>query len=202
MKVHIIDHGFSNLGSVINMLDLCGAEVVVVEHAGQLRSAERVILPGIGAFDAPMRTINGSGLREEIHEFIETGRPLLGICVGLQMLTDGSEEGILPGLGYYSGRCVKLRSVSTETIFPHMRWNSVNVGNETRLFKELLENKFYFVHSYALVDQDDGAIVSSCNYGTKFVAAFEKNNVAAVQFHPEKSHVFGMQLFKNFLEEY
>jgi glutamine amidotransferase len=198
-EVSIVNYGIGNTGSILNMLRKLRVVAEVVSDAAALASAQRLILPGIGAFDACMGALERSGLRDALFEFSASGRPLLGICVGMQMLTLSSEEGSLPGLGLINARTTRFAPIAGLRV-PHMGWDAVRwVLPEHPLARRLTEEgRFYFVHSFRVSCESAANTLAVCTYGEEFAAAIAAGNVAGVQFHPEKSHRFGLQLLNNF----
>jgi glutamine amidotransferase len=198
-EVSILDYGIGNIGSILNMLRKLRVPAETVSGRDSVRAASRLILPGIGAFDACVAALEASGLREDVLEFAATGRPLLGICVGMQMLTLGSEEGNRPGLGLIRAQTSRFKPAVGLRI-PHMGWDQVRwTLPEHPLSRNLLdENRFYFVHSFRVNCESPADSLAVCTYGEEFSAAIANRNVAGVQFHPEKSHRFGLQLLGNF----
>jgi len=195
----IVDYGMGNLRSVSKALDHLGVSNKVSSEPRDLADADRVILPGVGAFGECIRGLRARGLEPPVKEFIATGRPFLGICVGMQILADTSEES--PD---ERGMCVIEGSVPRFTPglkIPHMGWNNVRVLNGSPLFKGIeADSFFYFVHSFYVKPEgkDAGVTCADCDYGQKFAAALHKDNVHAVQFHPEKSQASGLKLLENF----
>ncbi|MBR3456570.1 MAG: imidazole glycerol phosphate synthase subunit HisH [Selenomonadaceae bacterium] len=201
--IAVIDYGVGNLFSVEKALVAVGAEVEVTSDAGRLREAEKIVLPGVGAFGDCMKNLEATGLVPVLKQEIEKGKPLLGICVGLQILFEGSEEspgveglGILPGM---------VRRIEAEGLkVPHMGWNSLEIRNprqERDLFAGLGEKPYvYFVHSYHAVPQDASVITATASYGSDLTASIAKGHVQATQFHPEKSGDVGLEILKNFME--
>lgn len=173
--------------------------VPVVSTAEQMSAAQRLVLPGIGSFDACMDALNKSGLREAVLKHVDTGRPLLGICVGMQMLTLGSEEGKLPGLGLIRAHAKRLNAAPGLRV-PHIGWDSVTWQIPAHpLSNNLIEgSRFYFVHSYCVICESAENSLAKCTYGEEFSAAICRDRISGVQFHPEKSHRFGLQLLQNF----
>lgn len=203
--VTIIDYGMGNLESVANMLKRIGARSIISSDPGEISAAEKLILPGVGSFDAGMDNLNRSGIASILRKkTVEDKTPLLGICLGMQLLADKSEEGISGGLGLVAGQVKRfVFEPSSGLKIPHMGWNAVKTQNESRLFSGFgSEARFYFVHSYHFVCQDSKDIAATTDYGGEFISAVEKGNILGVQFHPEKSHRFGMALMKNFVELY
>jgi glutamine amidotransferase len=198
-EVSILDYGIGNVGSILNMLRKLRVSAEAVTTRDSVRAASRLILPGIGAFDACVSALEASGLRDDVLEFAAGGRPLLGICVGMQMLTSGSEEGNRPGLGLIRAETRRFTPAPGLRI-PHMGWDSVRwTLPEHPLSRNLLDDsRFYFVHSFRVTCSSPADSLAVCTYGEEFSAAIASRNVAGVQFHPEKSHRFGLQLLGNF----
>lgn len=200
MTVSLISYGLGNLGSVANMLKRVGAEVRFVSTPDEVLSSDRLLLPGIGAFDAGMRQLDEHGLTPAIKLFAATGKPLLGICLGMQLLLDSSEEGEAPGLGLIPGRSVRFLESAGSRV-PHMGWNLVEPTRQDNLVDSLpAESRFYFVHSYRVVPDDDAHVLATTRYGVPFASMIRSGNVMGAQFHPEKSHDFGKRILKNFAE--
>jgi len=205
--ITIVDYGMGNPRSMANMLKHIGFEAKVTSDIGEIAAAEKLILPGVGAFDAGMDQLDRTGLTKVLNgKALEEKTPILGICLGMQLFTRESEEGKRKGLGWIAAKTVKfnfdeLRDGKLK--IPHMGWNTVNLKKESKLFSGLeKEARFYFVHSYHLVCDDARDAVAATNHGYDFVSAVEHGNILGVQFHPEKSHKFGMRLLKNFAELY
>lgn len=194
--ISIIDYGMGNLGSIKNMLTKIGFESKLESDPNNLRTATSIILPGVGAFDNAMERLNSSGFSEAITDFAKTGSPVLGICLGMQLLASQSEEGELKGLNLIPGDVVRFQSKSLKV--PHMGWNIVKPKNES-LFSQLEDNRFYFVHSYYYVPKKSEHVAGTTDYGDTFVSCINCENIFGAQFHPEKSHKFGMQLLTNFV---
>lgn len=190
-----------NLGSVKNMLKRVGAEPEISGDLEVINKADKILLPGVGAFDAAMDKLKEKGLVDIIKQKVKVDEiPFLGICLGMQLLTDCSEEGVLPGLGLISGKTIKFDIEKLEgKKIPHMGWDTVSKGEDSPLTMDLEENaRFYFVHSYYVkVDNPKHSILKT-SYGNEFDSGIQKGNIMGVQFHPEKSHKFGMKLLKNF----
>ncbi len=203
-SIAIIDYGVGNLNSVANMIKRSGAEVHFARNAADVQKAERLVLPGVGAFDTCRRALDQiDGLEKSIRGAVERGVPLLGICVGMQMLATSSEEGSLAGLDLVPGvvRRFDLGKLGSRNLrVPHMAWCPVQTFASSTLFKgDLSEiNRFYFVHSYYFECENTEDIAGVALHGHDFTAAVEKGNVYGVQFHPEKSHRYGLALFQNF----
>jgi glutamine amidotransferase len=181
------------------MLRKLRLDASVVSTPESVLAAKRLLLPGIGAFDACMAALQKSGLRDCVPEFAASGRPLLGICVGMQMLTLGSEEGVIRGLGLVRAHTRRFTPFPGLRI-PHMGWDTVRwLMPEHPLAKGLTDSRFYFVHSFRVTCEAPASSLAVCTYGEEFSAAIVRDNVAGVQFHPEKSHRFGLQLLSNFV---
>lgn len=198
MTVGLVDYGLGNLGSVSNMLRRVGAESQRVRTADELLACDRVLLPGVGAFDAGMSLLAQAGLIDALRGFAASGRPLLGICLGMQLLLDSSEEGKAPGLGLIHGRSVRF-DPATGVRIPHMGWSLATPTREDPLVAELAPDaRFYFVHSYRVIPEDPAHTLATTDYGVEFSSMVRAGNVMGAQFHPEKSHAFGMTILKNF----
>lgn len=197
--IAIIDYGAGNLHSVKNALDFLGAESKITGSTSEILSADKVILPGVGAFGSAMNALTASGLNEVIFEVADKGTPLLGICLGLQLMFEKSEEAPdVKGLGLFKGTIVKIPNRGLK--IPHMGWNSIEVVKDSRILNNIGENPFvYFVHSYYLNASDEGVVSAYTDYGERLGIAVEKDNVFATQFHPEKSGETGMKILKNFI---
>jgi glutamine amidotransferase len=199
--ITIIDYGLGNLGSIQNMLKRIGATSFLTSDINDILKAEKLLLPGVGAFDTAMKKIEELNLKEIICDKVNLQKtPILGICLGMQLLMEGSEEGILPGLGLIKGKAYHFRNhIDKKLKIPHMGWNDVTIHNESILTKGFFdEMRFYFVHSYYVKTENSDDSMLECNYGIDFDAAVHKDNIYGTQFHPEKSHKFGMQLLHNF----
>ena len=197
--ITVIDYGMGNLGSIENMLKRINVSVNVTSNLSEIKKASKLLLPGVGNFDAAMNRINDSGLRDVLDEKALIEKiPVLGICLGMQLLTCSSEEGSVPGLGWIKASTKKFPMFNDLTV-PHMGWNVVDVSNES-LLTQLLpkDSRFYFVHSYCVHAHDPNNSILKTKYGIEFDSAISHGNVFVTQFHPEKSHKFGMQLLRNF----
>ncbi len=203
VQVAIVDYGLANIRSVANAFDYFGADVRVAEEGSDLAGAERVVLPGVGSFDAGMRELRARGHEPVLRDLVlDRGLPYLGICLGMQFLMEGSEEGQEPGLGWVSGRCAKFPSGNGHLPVPHIGWNETRLNENSDFFDGIDEPAdFYFVHSYFVPcgGEADGLQAANCEYGTTFVAALARDNIWACQFHPEKSQMAGMKIIENFL---
>ena len=199
--VTIIDYDAGNIKSVEKALKLLGQDVVVTRDAETILNADRVILPGVGAFGDAMGKLHDYGLVDVIHKVVEKKIPFLGICLGLQLMFESSEEtpGV-EGLGLLKGKVVKIPD-NGELKIPHMGWNSLHFQNEGRLFANLPQDSYvYFVHSYYLQAEDESIVKATTDYSTCIHASVESGNVFACQFHPEKSSDVGLTILKNFCE--
>ncbi|MBQ7766099.1 MAG: imidazole glycerol phosphate synthase subunit HisH [Lachnospiraceae bacterium] len=199
--IAIIDYDAGNIKSVEKALQSLGEEVIVTRDAQVLLNAEKVILPGVGAFGDAMAKIRSYNLENVIHQIVANGTPFLGICLGLQLMFEESDEtpGV-KGLGLLPGKILRIPD-GEDLKIPHMGWNSLHFEKDTRLFKGIGEGAYvYFVHSYYLKAEDESIVAASAEYGTHIHAAVEKDNVFACQFHPEKSSEVGLSILKNFIE--
>ena len=202
----ILDYGMGNTGSIINMIRRIGGDAVISADERDIFTAAALILPGVGAFDNGMKRLRASGMLPLIEKCVfEDKIPFLGICLGMQLLFDSSEEGTLPGLAWISGRVKRFDFSGTNVNglkIPHMGWNLVAPKQDHPLFVGLgADARFYFVHSYHAVCSDEHHAIAFTEYGYSFACAVQKENIFGVQFHPEKSHKFGMTLLKNFVEQ-
>ena len=198
--IAILDYDAGNIKSVEKAMQLLGQEVTITRDRREILNADKVILPGVGAFGDAMGKIRQYGLYEVIHEVVEQGTPFLGICLGLQLLFERSEESPgVEGLGILKGEILRIPETPGLKI-PHMGWNSLDFRNNGRLFEDLPEESYvYFVHSYYLRAADEKIVTAVTEYGTQIHASVEQGNVFACQFHPEKSSDVGIQILKNFV---
>jgi glutamine amidotransferase len=200
----IIDFGMGNLGSILNMLKYLKTEVMISSKISDIENADKLILPGVGAFDNGINNLRNLGLMPCLEKKVLNQKiPLLGICLGMQLLTKRSEEGKSAGLGWIDADTIKFsfENEKNNLKVPHMGWNSVTIQNSGSLFNNMSNDaKFYFVHSYHVVCHNEQDILATTFYGYDFVSAFQSKNIFGVQFHPEKSHKFGMNLFHNFIQ--
>lgn len=203
MKVAIVNYGMGNLGSVRRALEDLGALPVVANHPGALFDANRLVLPGVGAFSEGMERLRAGGWVEAIQRQVrELGKPLLGICLGMQMLADDGEEGgATEGLGLVGGRVRRLDALGCQLRIPHVGWNDVRHAGTNPLFTHVAQGTdFYFVHSYAFRASTPDAVSATVEYGVPVTAAVRSRSVFGVQFHPEKSSRAGRQVLRNFLD--
>ncbi len=197
LKIVVIDYQSGNLRSVTKALEAVGAAPVVSEEARALDSADAMVLPGVGSGPAAMQALESRGLAEPIREYIAAGRPFLGVCLGLQLLLERTEEGDAACLGVVSGQVKRLPEGFK---VPHMGWNSVDFVGEHPVFRDIpAASHFYFVHSYYAAPEDTAGIAGTTSYGVPFCSAYARGNLAATQFHPEKSGTVGLQIYRNFL---
>lgn len=200
--ISIIDYGLGNIRAFVNVYDRLNIEVQVIKSKAEVKAATKLILPGVGSFDYAMESLNKSGMRDAIDKAVlEEHVPVLGICVGMQMLANGSDEGKLPGLGWIDGD-VKIFDefkITYKSKLPHMGWNTIETISSHPLMHGLPEQaRFYFLHSYYFKCNDPDNSIAYTSYGEEFSSAVAKGNIHGVQFHPEKSHANGIQLLANF----
>lgn len=202
--ITIVDYGTSNLGSMQNMLKRIGAQSTIASAPERVMSATKLIIPGVGAFDAGMRKLVDSGLIDALNEkALEEKIPVLGVCLGMQLMSEGSEEGGLPGLGWLEGRAVRFDQKADPGLrVPHMGWNFVMPKKTSRLVEETdAEARYYFAHSYFVQPRNPDDVLLEAQYGAqRFTAAFQRGNIMGAQFHPEKSHRYGIAFLRNFVE--
>ena len=201
--ITIIDYGMGNLGSIQNMFKYIGVESTIENDVDKIKNASKILLPGVGSFDTAMKKINESDLKEVLNEkVLKEQIPVLGICLGMQLLTNSSEEGNLEGLGWIDAKAINFKEkIDKGYGVPHMGWNIVNKSNDSQLtqgFEEFDESRFYFVHSYFVKVEDEKNSILKTSYGLEFDSAIQEDNIYGVQFHPEKSHKFGVKFFENF----
>jgi glutamine amidotransferase len=196
--ITIADAGMGNFASIANMLNFLEIDAEIRKSPNNLREITHLILPGVGSFDSGMELLESSGWAAAIKS-LSPDTKILGICLGMQLLTDGSEEGNSPGLGLIKGNCKKFDSRFGQV--PHLGWNTIQIERDNRIFsKDTQPSRFYFAHSYFVELDDPNLALASTNYINSFVSAFAYENVYGFQFHPEKSHKFGMGALKNFSE--
>ena len=198
--ITIVDYGMGNLGSVFNMFKKIGVSSRITSDLEEIKSATKLLLPGVGSFDKAMQKINSSGIREVLDQKVLVEKiPILGICLGMQLLINGSEEGQEKGLGYISASAKKFVFSNKKMKVPHMGWNIVKKATPSLLTQDFeAESRFYFVHSYYVEVENQENSILKTTYGLEFDSAIQHKNVYGTQFHPEKSHKFGMKLFENF----
>ena len=198
--VAIIDYKMGNVGSVFNALSFLGVHSVISSNHKDIRDASHLVIPGVGAFGAGMANLKKGKLIEILDEEVRVkNKPVLGLCLGMQMLADSGEEGgSSKGLGWISGVSRKLKIDKEKLRIPHVGWNDVSTKKGSILFKGVDKSIFYFVHSFVLSPTQQSIITATCNYGEKFAAAVEKDNIFGAQFHPEKSQSEGLKILDNF----
>lgn len=196
----VIDYGMGNLGSIRNMLRTIGSDAIISADPERIEAAEKLILPGVGAFDAGMRNLHERGLVGVLRRASVQGKPILGICLGMQLMCSSSEEGELPGLGWIEADVVRFKPTDASIKIPHMGWNTVALARDNPLLDGEEEQRFYFVHSYHVVCRDPEDVLARTTHGYEFHAAFRRVHMFGVQFHPEKSHRFGRTLMQRFVE--
>jgi glutamine amidotransferase len=198
----IIDYRVGNFGSMLNLLKKIGVKAVVSSDHDLIAKADKLILPGVGAFDNGIQNLNDLKIIPVLEKkVLDEKTPILGICLGMQLFTKKSEEGKMPGLGWVDAETVRFQfhEEKEKLKIPHMGWNTIKVKKESSLFRDPFpEMRFYFVHSYHAVCQKGDDILTETHYGYDFTSSFQKENIIGVQFHPEKSHKFGMKLLRNF----
>jgi glutamine amidotransferase len=200
----IIDYDVGNIGSILNMLKHVGTKAVCTSDADMVEAAEKLILPGVGSFDMAITKLEATGLIPVLNRMImNKNTPILGICLGMQLFAYRSEEGKINGLGWLDATVKRFDFMETDRRLriPHMGWNRVEIQKENMLSRDLHnEHRFYFVHSYHIDCHDPEDVAGVTRYGYPFVSMIQKENIFGVQFHPEKSHRYGMQILKNFAE--
>jgi len=201
--IAIINYGLGNLTSINNMFNRLGVEALITSNEQEIVKADKLILPGVGHFTKGMENLKESGLQILLNDLVlRKKKPILGICLGAQLMTMHSEEGNIDGLQWVDANTIRFNSKSLNGLkIPHMGWSDIEQKNENELLNDLPdEPRFYHVHTYHFKFNDETLISATANYGYDFATAFHKNNIYGTQFHPEKSHKFGMKVFKNFAE--
>lgn len=204
IRVHIIDYGLGNLGSIVNMFRRLGIAAKLTADIDDIMQAEHILLPGVGAFDQGMRNLRERNLIDVLNKkVLDLKTPVLGICLGMQLMTEGSDEGDESGLGWIKGRTVDMRpraQIGEKLKFPHIGWNYADPVRDHFLCHDLPEDpRFYFVHGYMVECADPADVLATSDYGSIVVTSMlARDNIAGAQCHPEKSHKFGMQLLRNF----
>lgn len=200
--VVIVDAGLGNVGSLKNMCRRLGTRALLSDLPDDIAAADRVFLPGVGSFDEGMRRLRDRGLVEPLEAARENGASIMGICLGMQMMTKGSEEGTAPGLGWFDAVTVRFPSESVVRV-PHMGWNAAEPVSRVSIFSDIPDDphtRYYFVHSFFVRCNDESDVLATSEYGVRFVSAIRRGSVVATQFHPEKSHRYGMHVVGRFLE--
>jgi len=200
--IAIIDYGLGNVKALANVYKRLNIPAIIIKQVEDLKRADKVILPGVGSFDNAMQKFENSGMRKLLCEMVfERHTPVLGVCVGMQMLACSSEEGSLPGLGWIDGEVIKFRlsSLKSSMRVPHMGWNDIKQVRTNALLQGLdVDSRFYFLHSYYFHCHKNEDIVAVTDYGGEFACVVNSGNIYGVQFHPEKSHQWGIRLLENF----
>ena len=205
MRISVLDTGIGNIKSVYNMIVKVGGDIDIISSPDKIAVANAIILPGVGAFDHCIKILSSKGWLEAISEHaLVKKKNLLGICMGMQIMTRGSEEGTLDGLGFVEADTVKFNFSNTKEKkkIPNMGWNSVKAQKDNKLFEPGNESEFYFANSYHVVCDNEQDILTTTNYGYNFVSSFQKENIIGVQFHPEKSHKYGYDFFKKLINHF
>lgn len=200
--IYIVNYGLGNLNSIRNIIKKIGGGSEIIDDVNKLKDAKKLILPGIGAFDHGMKFLNDKGWIGPLNEAVLQRKvPVLGICLGMQLMCKGSEEGVLPGLGWFDADVKRFRIPEGSPFkIPHMGWNAVQVKKNNQLIdKKEGDQRFYFIHSYHAVCNNPQDVWLSAVHGYEFTAAISHDNMYATQFHPEKSHRFGMELLKHYI---
>lgn len=199
--IAVLDYGLGNVEAIINMIGKIGHKACLANSVDRLLAASKIILPGVGSFDKGIQNLMDSGLLETLNKVVLVDKkPVLGICLGMQLMCNRSEEGVLAGLGWINAEVEKFQFINNDLKIPHIGWSDTLSDNESFLFYKLKEEaRFYYVHSYFCRLKNNSEQIAFCKYGHSFTAAFAKDNIFGVQFHPEKSHSFGMQLLSNFI---
>lgn len=199
--IAVIDYGAGNIQSVVKALNFINCDCILTDKKDEILNADGAILPGVGSFGDAMDCMNDSGAAKAVLEFVQTGKPILGICLGLQLFFDGSDESPnSKGLGLLKGSITKIPNADGSLKIPHMGWNSLNIRKHNGIFRGIEGNPYvYFVHSYYLKADDENIVSARTHYGTDIDAAVNYENIYATQFHPEKSGKVGLQILKNFV---
>jgi glutamine amidotransferase len=204
--IAIVDYGMGNLGSIKNMLHKIGTQSIITSNPEEILKAEKLILPGVGSFDSGIKNLAELGLIEILNQRVLKDKiPILGVCLGVQLMTIGSDEGEMDGLGWFDAKTIKFNTeiVKEKLLLPNIGWRDVLLNKPSKLYKDMYEDpRFYFVHTYHLVSNEPSDVSMSANYGYDYVVGLENDNIIGVQFHPEKSHKFGMKLYENFVRYY
>jgi imidazole glycerol-phosphate synthase len=201
MIISLLDYGAGNVRSVVNAVEKLGSTIKRVEKPADILSAEKLLFPGVGNYESMIQSLNRDGYVQPLREYLKADRPFLGICLGLQALFEGSEEELLgyESIGFLKGR---VKRFQTELPVPHIGWNGLHIKKDSPFLKGIgAENKFYFVHSYHVVPEDESLVLTYTDYGYPFVSSVQKGNVIGTQFHPEKSGAAGIKLLENFIRE-
>ena len=198
--IGIVDYGLGNVGAFLTCLSNSNIKAEKANDPDSLSKFSHLILPGVGSFDGAIRKLKDANLNDAIIDYVRKGNFLLGVCVGMQILANSSEEGELSGLKLIPGRVMHLRSINLDKklLAPHMGWNAINLNQKTKLFKQMVSPQFYFLHSYFYECEDSKNSIGTVNYYKNFTCIINKDNIYGVQFHPKKSHHWGAELLNNF----
>ncbi|HNW89569.1 MAG TPA: imidazole glycerol phosphate synthase subunit HisH [Bacteroidales bacterium] len=200
----VVDYGMGNIGSIVNMIKKAGGESMVSSDIKIIGDAKKLIIPGVGSFDNGMRNLHDLGLIDVLCKKVLVEKiPILGICLGMQLFAKSSEEGVLPGLGWVDAACKKFHFTgqNQKLRIPHMGWNEVNIKKKDGIFRNMYDDaSFYFVHSYHVECSNAEDVAATTGYGFEFTSSLQHQNIFATQFHPEKSHKYGLLVMKNFVE--
>ena len=202
-KIGIINHNFANLHSVKKALDYLNCPNIIINKPNELSGeVDGIILPGVGAFDAAMNSLQISNFINPIKDIVGLGVPILGVCLGMQLLFTKSEEGILEGLNLIEGEVTEIKKVRKDMKIPHMGWNSIEIKSNSVLFNNIKSGEyFYFVHGYKCEPKDESIVSTEVTYGDVICSSIEKDSIFATQFHPEKSGEIGLEIYKNFISK-
>ena len=199
--IAILDYGLGNIKSIYNMLKKIGVVSKITSNVNEIKNAEKYILPGVGSFDHGITKLRSSPFFDIlVEEILINKKHILGICLGMQLLTNSSEEGSEKGLCWIDADTIKFKFNKNSQSIPQIGWNQISLKKNDPILKNLNENKFYFLHSYHVVCNNNDNIIATTNYFGNFISCISHKNIHGVQFHPEKSHKYGLQLFKNFSE--
>tara|TARA_B100000989_G_C19518602_1_gene462962 strand:+ start:78 stop:698 length:621 start_codon:yes stop_codon:yes gene_type:complete len=200
-KISILNLTSGNVGSVKRMIEKVGGDPILIETLSDLKKARKIVLPGVGRFDKAMKIIKEKGFKKTLISKLKDDNVIsLGICLGMQLLCNYSEEGNVEGLGLINAIVKKMDSEKGKYKIPHIGWNTIDILKKNKIIQESSEEiRFYFVHSYYVHPNEENLMIASTKYGRSFCSAFRKKNIYGVQFHPEKSHKFGMKLIRNFV---
>ena len=202
--VAVVDYKLGNLGSVLNMVKKLGFDPYIASKPSDIKTADKIILPGVGSFDTGMNNLKKLNMIPILNEKVQVMKtPIMGICLGMQLMTCSSEEGLLPGLSWIDSKTIgfKFESNNQSLRIPHMGWNNAKFKDNRFLnYKINITPRYYFVHSYHVICENENDVIAYTEYGYRFTSVFKSQNLIGVQFHPEKSHKYGMELMKAFLD--
>jgi glutamine amidotransferase len=200
--IGIIDYGMGNIGSLVNMVERIGGLTTIIARAEDFKNADKLVLPGVGSFDNGITKLRENNLLESLnYKVLVEKTPILCICLGMQLITKRSEEGQLNGLGWIDAECLRFSFNDPAIKIPHMGWNTIREKKNSKLLQLIPENpRFYFVHSYYVKCNQQSDVLAMTNYESDFVSMLNRDNIYGTQFHPEKSHKYGMGLIKSFIE--